>query len=67
MKVYKFKPLAPYSDGILLVAANNQNEATELAKSVSNLWTELSFMGLVQELQANVSEPKIIIDAIYEE
>lgn len=67
MKVYKFKPLAPYSGGILLVAANNQNEAIELVKSISDLWSEISSPDLVLELEAKVSEPKILIDAIYEE
>lgn len=67
MKVFSLYPQMLYSGGVVLVAANNLEEAINLAKQDEYLeyYGDFANMKEVEELSANVDTPKIILNRLY--
>ena len=64
MKVYQFDWSREYGGGLMLVAANSQDEANEMAKDESRWWEPDGDWG--DRLVWN-GEPQIICEAHYQE
>lgn len=69
MKVFSLYPGVSYAGGVILIAANNLEEAKELAIKDRDVERDGDFANMeeVEELSANVDTPKIIIDKWYME
>ena len=67
MKVFSLYPATSYAGGIVLIAANNLEEAQELARKDEYLefYGDISNMKEVEELSANVNSPEIILNTWY--
>lgn len=78
MKVFQSVPTMSYSGGVILVAANNEQEALQLAYETSyhfQVWTysgeykpgydEMTEFEVVDGLSYDTNEPKVIINSIY--
>lgn len=67
MKVFSLFPDISYAGGIVLIAANNLEEAQELARKDEYLefYGDIDNMKEVEELSTNVNSPKIILNTWY--
>lgn len=67
MKVFGLYPHESYSGGVVLIAANNLEEAQELAKQDKYLerYGDIDSMKEIKELSANVDTPKFILCSWY--
>lgn len=67
MKVFSLYPGVSYSGGVILIAANNLEEAQNLAEQDEYLeyYGDFANMKEVEELSANVDTPKVILSTWY--
>lgn len=67
MKVFSLYPATSYSGGIVLIAANNLEEAKGLARHDEFMihYGDIEHMTEVEELSANVNSPEIILNTWY--
>lgn len=67
MKVFSLYPGTGYSGGVILIAANNLEEAQNLAKQDEYVeyYGDIANMKEVEELSANVDTPKVILSSWY--
>ena len=67
MKVFSLYPNTFYSGGVILIAANNLEEAQNLAKQdeYAEYYGDIANMKEVEELSANVDTSKVILAAWY--
>lgn len=75
MKVFKCVSLEAYGNGVVLIAANSAKEAVkflqidlfEEEEKYTYGYHEVSYPQEMTELKANVTEPKVILSALYME
>lgn len=71
MNVYSFEKISePYGAGLLIVAANSEEEAIALAnvkEKISNWYGFIDECNLIPELEAKVDVPQIIKKCFYAE
>lgn len=67
MKVFSLYPGNCYSGGVILIAANNLEEAQNLAQQDEfvEYYGDIANMKEVEELSANVDTPKVILSSWY--